>query len=430
MDEALSLWRGEAFATLDVPWINAVREALGVQKLAVLLDRNDLALDRGQHAALVADLSAAVAAHPLDERLTGQLMRALYGCGRQAEALQHYDAIRLHLAEEVGVDPGPALRTLHLRILMADPALTVGAAAPAPQPAPRQVKGPVPRQLPASLRWFAGRDRELSALDTVLAESREHPATAVISAVSGTAGVGKTALAVRWAHRVADRFPDGQLHVNLRGCDPGGAAMDPAEAARGFLDALGVSPQRIPAGLAAKTGLYRSLLAGRRILVLLDDARDAAQVRPLLPGSPGCLAIVTSRVRLTDLVAADGAHPLMLGLLSSAESRDLLRWRLGAERLAAEPDAVEEIIARCERLPQALALAAAQAATDPCASLATIAASLRDGRPGPDGYDLHHPAADVRTVLSWPRHAPRRPHAAPLLGLPPGPDICDVARPG
>ena len=429
MDQALALWRGEAFATLDVPWINTVRDALAVQRLAVLLDRNDIALDRGEHAALLADLSAAVAAHPMDERLTGQLMLALYGCGRQAEALQHYEVIRLHLANDVGVDPGPTLQTLHKQILTADPALTTGAAPDRVEAAAAPERALVPRQLPASLRWFAGRDSELIALDAVLAESKEHPATAVISAVSGTAGVGKTALAIRWAHRVADRFPDGQLYVNLRGFDSSGSVMDPAEAVRGFLDALGVAPQRIPAGLAAQSGLYRSLLSGRRILVVLDNARDAEQVRPLLPGSPGCLAVVTSRVRLAGLVAANGAYPLMLDLLSPAESRDLLGRRLGPDRLAAEPDAVEEIIVRCARLPLALAIVAAQAATDPHASLATIAAELCDAQDGLDSFDLSDPAADVRTIFSWSYHALSAPAAIlfRLLGLHLGPDICDVA---
>ncbi|MFC4471590.1 NB-ARC domain-containing protein, partial [Streptomyces xiangluensis] len=176
---------------------------------------------------------------------------------------------------------------------------------------------------------------------------------------------GKPALAVPWPHRVADRFPDGQLYVNLRGFEPSGAAVTPDQAVRGFLDALGVPAHRVPVDLQARVGLYRSLLAGRRVLVVLDNARDADQVRPLLPGSPGCLAMVTSRNRLAGLVAAEGAHPIALGLLSMAEARDLLARRLGEHRVTAEPDAVEEIITRCARLPLALAIVAARAATNP-----------------------------------------------------------------
>jgi predicted ATPase len=172
--------------------------------------------------------------------------------------------------------------------------------------------------------------------------------------LSGTAGVGKTALAVHWAHRVSAQFPDGQLYVNLRGFDPGETAVEPGDAVRGFLEALGVPAARMPADLAARAGLYRSLLAGQRVLVVLDNARDAGQVRPLLPASPGCHAIVTSRDHLAGLVAAEGACPLTLGLLSSTDARDLLARRLGAARLARDPAAVDDIIAGCARLPQLL----------------------------------------------------------------------------
>src|SRR2546421_10083190 len=202
--------------------------------------------------------------------------------------------------------------------------------------------------------------------------------TVVISAIGGTAGIGKTALAVYWAHRVADRFPDGQLFVNLRGFEPGGTAMDPAEAVRRFLDALGVEPQRIPADPDAQAALYRSELAGRRMLVVLDNARDTPQVRPLLPGAPTCLVLVTSRHELSGLVAADGAHPVTLDLLTSDEAHQLLARRLDPDRLAAEPGAVAEIIAACAGLPLALAIVAARAATHRRLPLHTLARELRD----------------------------------------------------
>ena len=209
---------------------------------------------------------------------------------------------------------------------------------------------------------FTGRDTELHHLDRLLSATSNQPTAVVISAVSGTAGVGKTALAVRWAHRVADRFPDGQLYVNLRGFDPGGQIMEPAAAVRGFLDALDVPPERIPADIDALTALYRSTLAGKRVLVVIDNARDADHARPMLPGTGTALAIVTSRNLLTDLTA-DGAHPLALDLLTREESRELLERRLGRGRVVAEPDAVNTIIRECARLPLALALVAARAAT-------------------------------------------------------------------
>lgn len=213
--------------------------------------------------------------------------------------------------------------------------------------------------------------------------------------------MGKTTLAVHWAHRVSARFPDGQLYVNLQGFDPGGAALEPGEAVRGFLEAFGVAVTRIPADLAARAGLYRSLLAGKRVLVVLDNARDAEQVRPLLPGSPGCLAIVTSRNHLTGLVAAEGAYPLTLDLLPAADARELLTRRLGSGRVAREPAAVDDIIAGCARLPLALTIAAARAATSPSFPLAVIATELREATRALDPFHGEDLATDVRAVFSW-----------------------------
>jgi tetratricopeptide (TPR) repeat protein len=284
--------------------------------------------------------------------------------------------------------------------------------------------------LPPAVRGFAGRRRELAALDAFLpGDAPSEPATVAVSAVSGTAGIGKTALAVFWAHRVAGRVPDGQLYVNLRGFDPTGSALEPAEAVRGFLDAFGVPANRIPASLEGRTGLYRSILTGRRVLVVLDNARDPEQVRQLLPGSPGCLAIVTSRNQLTPLVVTEGAHPLTLDLLPTVDAGDLLANRLGTGRVAAEPDAVAEIIARCARLPLALAVAAAHAATHPDHPLASLAAELREATGGLDAFDGGDAATDVRAVLSWSYRALSAEAARlfRLLGLKPGPDISTAA---
>jgi tetratricopeptide (TPR) repeat protein len=240
---------------------------------------------------------------------------------------------------------------------------------------------------------------------------------------------GKTALAVHWAHAVADRFGDGQLYVNLRGFHPGASAMTSAEALRGFLDALGVPAERVPAGLDAQAALYRSLLADRRVLVLLDNARDAEQVRPLLPGSPRCLVVITSRNQLSGLVATEGAHPLALDLLSPTEARQLLARRLGDARVAAEPDAVEEITVRCARLPLALAVAAARAATEPQLPLAALARELRTTRGALDAFADEDPLADARAVFSSSYRTLSKPAATlfRLLGLHPGPDLATPA---
>jgi tetratricopeptide (TPR) repeat protein len=224
---------------------------------------------------------------------------------------------------------------------------------------------------------------------------------------------------------MAERFPDGQLYINLRGFDPAAAALDPNSAVRDFLEALGMAAGRVPDGLEARTGQYRSMLAGRRVLVVLDNARDAEQVRPLLPGTPGCVAVVTSRNQLAGLVAAEGACPVTVGLLTVAEARDLLARRLGPARVAAEPDAVDEIISRCARLPLALAIAAARAATRPGFPLAIAATELHEAGRTLDAFDGDDLATDVRAAFSWSLRGLTDDAARlfRLLGLHPGPDI-------
>ncbi|HEX6682106.1 MAG TPA: BTAD domain-containing putative transcriptional regulator [Candidatus Limnocylindrales bacterium] len=420
-ERALKLWRGEAFGSLESPWLNGVRVSLNAQRFAAELDRNDLVLRCGGHAMLLDELSVRSAAHPQDERLVGQLMLALYRCGRQAEALHRFEKLRQGLAEELGTDPGPPVQQLYKQILTADLAL-----APAVVPSLSISESPVPHQLPAAPRAFTGRAGELATLDALLANvSGDGPTAVVISAVSGTAGVGKTALAVHWGHRVAEAFPDGQLYLNLRGFDPSGSMVTAAEAIRGFLDALGVPPQRIPAGLDAQAALYRSLLAGRRMLVVLDNARDAEHVRPLLPGMPGCLVVVTSRNELTGLLAVEGAHSITLDLLSTGEAYDLLADRLGAQRVAAEPGATADIITRCSRLPLALTVMAARAVTRPDFPLAVLANELGNTNTPLDALAAADPRTNLRAVFSWSYRTLSDPAARlfRLLGLHPGPDI-------
>jgi hypothetical protein len=277
--------------------------------------------------------------------------------------------------------------------------------------------------LPAGVAGFAGRARELRALSAMTSPGH---GPVLITAIGGTAGVGKTALAVHWARQHARRFPGGQLYVNLRGFGPADP-LPPAEALRGFLDALGVPPAQIPATLERRQALYRSLAAGRKILILLDNARDPAQVRPLLPATPTALVLVTSRDQLTGLIAADGAGPLTLDVLTEADARELLAQRLESARLAVEPTAATELITLCARLPLALAITAARAAARPQFRLAALAAELRDARGRLDALDMGagSDTADARAVFSWSyRHlSSAAARMFRLLGIHPGPDI-------
>jgi tetratricopeptide (TPR) repeat protein len=287
--------------------------------------------------------------------------------------------------------------------------------------------GPViPRELPGGVPTLTGRAGEMAVLSGLLEDAGQAgPGTVVIAAIGGTAGVGKTTLALHWAHQVADRFPDGQLHVNLRGFAPSGVPVTPTEVLRGFLEALGVPPGQIPPAPGARAALYRSLLAERTMLIVLDNARDEDHVRPLLPASPASLVLVTSRNQLTGLAAAHGARLISLDLLPREEAVQLLTARIGAGRAAAEPVAVEQIARLCAGLPLALAVAAARAAARPCFPLAVLADELRDTAGRLDALDSGDPAASVAAVLSWSYQqlSPQAARLFRLLGLHSGPDI-------
>ncbi|MEU7787350.1 tetratricopeptide repeat protein [Amycolatopsis sp. NPDC049159] len=262
------------------------------------------------------------------------------------------------------------------------------------------VELPKPRQLPASTRDFVGRAAQLDELNNVLVED-DRPGTVVVSAIDGTAGIGKTTLALTWAHQAADRFPDGQLYVNLRGFEPTAAPMPPEEALRGFLNAFRIPTDTIPADLQALSALYRSLLAGRRLLIVLDNARDSEQVRPLLPGSTSCAVVVTSRNRLTELVVRESARLVTLDMLSADDARELLARQLGDGRVAAEPEAVTSLVRSCAGLPLALTIAAARGATDPRFPLTVLADELQDEQSRLDGLETGDPQTDLESVFSW-----------------------------
>jgi len=412
MRAALGLWRGPALAGVESRLVRQRAAALDEEHGAAVEEWADLEIALGHDRAVLGELTAMVERFPLRERLRGQLMTALNNAGRQADALAEYRRARALLIEELGIEPGEELRRLHERILSGE---STAAVAEATKPAR------VPRELPPEPRSFTARVHELSTLDGLLGD--EVLTTVVISAMSGTAGIGKTTLALHWGHRVAGHFPDGQLYVNLRGYDAGDAATRPDEALREFLHALEVPERRIPARLDAQSALFRSILAGRRMLVVLDNARDAEQVRPLLPASPGCMAVVTSRAQLTGLIATAGAHLITLGLLSLDEARQMLAGRLGEHRLAAEPEAVDRIIGACGHLPLALAIAAARSLARPDRPLEKLAGELDEARL--DALATGDPSADARAVFSWSYRA-LSPRAATLFrraGLYPGPDF-------
>jgi DNA-binding SARP family transcriptional activator len=431
LHSALELWRGPVCDGLSSPFLDAQADRLDESRISVLEERIELDLAIGVHADLIAELRDLVAEHPLRERLHGQLMLALYRVGRQADALAAFRYARRRLHDELGVEPGAVLQQLHQQILAADPGLVASAVADGIAEAiPITTRRPLPAQLPHQIPDFTGRDAELDRLDALLGRDHGGIGTGVVvAAIAGTAGVGKTALAVHWAHRISERFPDGQLWVNLRGFDPSGSAMKPAEAIRGFLDAFGVPPQQIPTSLEAQAALYRSLLAGRRVLILLDNAADEDQVRPLLPGSPGCLVIVTSRNELPGLIVTEGAQPVLVDLMSVPEARQLLSRRIGENRMAAEAQALGNIIALCARLPLALMLVAARAATHPGFRLSALAAELSEVGGSLDAFDSEDRATNVRAIFSWSyqRLSVSGQRLFRLLGLHFGPDISMAA---
>ncbi|MGW5283157.1 BTAD domain-containing putative transcriptional regulator [Streptomyces collinus] len=427
---ALRLWRGPVAtgapaATRAHPHFTAVeRELVRTAQMAA-----DAALLCGSPEAVLPTLRRAAALEPLDEPLHARLVLSLAAAGLQAEALAAYDGVRRDLAAQLGVPPGPELTAAHARVLRQQ----VRPAAPrTPPPTPPERPRPPypfvrPAQLPPDLAVFAGRAAELETIDTITGTAVDAAGTGGVPAavlISGMPGIGKSALAVHWAHRAAGRFPDGQLHVALHGFTPGRTALEPAGALRQLLAALGVPEQRMPEGVDARAGLYRSLLAGRRMLVLLDDASGAAQLRPLLPASPGCLAVVTSCTALPSLVAS-GARPLRLGLPPAADARAALALRLGAGRLAAEPEAAGEIVARCGRLPLALAAVAARAAGRRDFPLAALAAELAAAQGSLDAFTAAPGTSDVRTAFASSHRSltPPAAHLFRLLGRHPDPGL-------
>lgn len=433
LEEALALWSGTALAGTATPAV-AERLCAGLEeaRLGALEDRLDALLRLGRHREVLEELRGLVAMNPLRERLAGQLMTALYRDGRAAEALDGFRRYRQRLAEDLGLDVGPALRDLELAILRneappepggsrPEAIVSVPSSAPPAPGAARDADSPVPAQLPSAAAGFVGRASDLAELDALLAGRAPGGPVVVIT---GTAGVGKTALAVHWAHRHRDEFPDGQLYVNLAGYAPA-PPLPPERALASFLRALGVPAERIPPEGDEAAALYRSLLADRRVLLVLDNARSPDQVRPLLPGGAGCLTLITSRDRLAGLTVREGARLLPLGVLRPGEALEVLADVLGADRVGADPDAAADVAALCACLPLALRIAAAHLTRHARQPVGGFAAQLRAG----NRLSVLSVAGDEQSAvrgsfdLSYAALRPAARRMFLLAGLSPGGDL-------
>ncbi|MFF3709322.1 AfsR/SARP family transcriptional regulator [Streptomyces phaeochromogenes] len=412
LNKTLNLWDGEPLASVPGPYAETQRARLEEWRLQLLESRLDMDLEQGCHAEAVSELTALTAAHPLRERFRELLMLALYRSGRQAEALAVYADTRRLLADELGVDPRPGLKELQQRILQADPNLAEPSA-PVAEPAAAPVR---PAQLPATVSDFTGRASFVSELGDVLSSAEGR--VMAVSALAGIGGVGKTTLAVHVAHQARGAFPDGQLYVDLQGA--GARAAEPETVLGAFLRALGAADSSIPDSLAERAALFRSMLDGRRVLVLLDNARDAAQVRPLLPGTEGCAALITSRVRMVDLV---GAHLVDLDVMSPEEALQLFTKIVGAERVAAERESALDVVAACGFLPLAIRIAASRLAARRTWTVSVLAAKLADERRRLDELQAGDLAVKATFELGYGQLEPAQARAFRLLGLADGPDI-------
>ncbi|MEV6302756.1 BTAD domain-containing putative transcriptional regulator [Actinoplanes sp. NPDC051861] len=421
---ALDLWRGDPLAGVGGAWAQRMRETLWQDHTQAVIAWARAETELGRANAAVVPLTELAGERPLLEPAAATLMLALHAVGRTADALDRFDRTRRLLRDELGVLPGPELRAAHQVVLRSEPPLPGPGSVPAlsgtgPVPA-LSGPGPVPAQLPADVAAFTGRAAELAEFDRLLAESAG--AAPLTICVTGTAGAGKTALAVHWAHRVRDRFPDGQLYVDLRGYDPD-QPVSPLDALGALLASIGGPP--VPAGADERARQYRTRLAGRRMLIVLDNASTVDQLRHLLPGVAGCAVLITSRNSLAGLVSVNGAQRVALDLLPAPEARGLLRRLVGA-RVDREPEAAALLAEQCARLPLALRIAAELAAARPGAGLAALTGELAEQQRRLDLLsDGDDPRSAVGAVFSWSLRHLRAPEVRlfALLGLHPGPDL-------
>ncbi|HEY0534285.1 MAG TPA: BTAD domain-containing putative transcriptional regulator [Actinoplanes sp.] len=410
---ALDLWRGPLLADIAS---DRLRERVGGELTELRVSTMEQLAETDPNG-LIGELTQWCAEYPHHERLAGHLMLAQYRAGRQAEALTTYQRLRERLDQDLGVEPGRELHDRYVAILRRDPELSPGR------------RAGVPAQLPPALTWFTGREDTLKLLDQLLPGQTTRPGPMIISAIAGSPGVGKTSVAVHWAHEVADRFPDGQLYVNLRGYDPA-APVTPEEALSGFLRAMGYQPAGATQSVGELSAVYRTMLAGRRMLVLLDNARSAEQVRPLLPGTGSTVVLVTSRDDLSGLVARDGARRLFLDYLPHEDAFLLFERVLQDQRPATDPEGAAELVRLCGGLPLAVRIVAERVARHPATPLSDVAAELADETRRLDAMGVPgDPAATVRGILSWSYHA-LSPAGARLfrrLGLHPAGDFAAAA---
>ncbi|MFD8141646.1 BTAD domain-containing putative transcriptional regulator [Streptomyces sp. NPDC059708] len=434
--EALGLWRGPALAGVTGRAVEAEAARWDEVRVNVHEALTDVRLELGQHQLLLPQLAAAVREHPLRERARHQLILAQYRSGRRAEAMESFREARRRFIDELGMAPGPELVELHEAILRDDPSLLPAAvppqgggsgpvrqAPPAGPPGPRALV--VPSELPPDVPGFAGRVEELAALDTLVQglvdDPPGEPPAPTIGLITGVAGVGKTGLAVRWAHRVRDRFPDGRLFADLRGYDEQREPTSAGDVLSRFLRSLGVESDAIPEGLEDRTALYRSVLADRRVLLVLDNVRTFAQIRPLLPGSAGCTVLVTSRDQLEQLVTWPQPARVRLGLLPEDRSVELIGRIVGQARIADVPEEATRLAELCDRLPLALRIAAARLASKPHWSVRHLVARLSDERRRLD--ELSQGESQVRASFELshrylPRDAARLYRLLGLLSVP------------
>ena len=373
--EALGLWRGRPFEDVSSQWLEEAEAPPLLERYLTAWERRlDLDIGAGRHDELVAELGELTALYPLRESMWARLLIVLDRCGRQAEALARYETVRRRIADELGAFPGPELQRIHADLLSGrSPGLDRDGMAMWPRL--------VPRQLPAAGTGLIGRGDALAALDK-MADHRGAAGTGPpsICTVHGVAGSGKTALAVSWGRRAGDRFPDGQLYADLRGSDPARVPVDPRAVLGRFLRGLGVDPGRVPDDVEERAALFRSVTAGRRLLVVLDDADGEEQVRPLLPGTPACLVLVTSRRALTGLVAEEGARNVSLTALTPVMAMTLLEDVMGRARVTAESDAAVELARICGFLPRPLRAAAGELVMRPGQDIAGLLGELRHHR--------------------------------------------------
>lgn len=417
---ALDLWRGEPLEDVTLHGADLAAETLRLTeaRVAALEERIEADLALGRHEDLIGELMQRAAQDPLRERIAGSLMLACYRAGRQADALRAYQSLRTTLVEELGLEPGPAIRELHDRILKADPDLLAG------RVTTRSTARRTPRQLPAAPRHFTGRGEELHALTALVQEGDEAVGTFVICAIDGMGGVGKTALALHAAHQLADQYPDGQLFLDMHGYTKGLEPRDPADALAVVLQSLGIPARQIPPALDARAALYRDWLADTRTLIVLDNVANEEQIRPLLPGSGRCTVLITSRTRLRSL---DDAHTVPLDLLPPDLAVALLRVMAGPAHSAVDDAEFAPIAELCGRLPLALRIAGGLLRHRPAWTAKHLADKLREGRPGLGLFQDGERDLTVVFELSYRALPERRQLLFRRLGLLPGPDTDEYA---